>query len=223
MELTELATIAGPVVALVGVALAIWALVYSKQSRDLAEQSSKESAKAIGLAEESNDIATDAKDVAEEANRISRRAEDRDTERHDVEWEHITAEPGVYELVNNGTDTAYRVRVSFWVGEWSANGACDEVGPGEAISVVIPEAVDEFELEMTEVREDRREEERVAQLRRNDPLMRTWIPGMVQVPDTYRFQHQTGYRAVWQTALGTQMIAEPKAWLEELADHNDHE
>lgn len=223
MELTDLATVAGPVVGLAGVGLAIWALVYSKQSRDIAQSSKTDSAKAIGLAEKSNEIAADAKGVAEEANTISRRAEDRDTERHDVAWEHINVEPGVYELRNEGTDAAHKVRVRFYVDGWSVVGECDAVGRGAAIRAYIPEAAREFEREMVEVRAERRKEARTAELREQDPYMRNWVQDLsaVAAHNPLRYQHNVGYRAVWQTALGSPKVTEEN-WLEELADHDDY-
>lgn len=222
MELTELATVAGPVVGLAGVGLAIWALVYSKQSRDIAQTSKTDSAKAIGLAEKSNEIAADAKGVAEEANTISRRAEDRDTERHDVEWAHVNIEPGVYELRNDGTDTAHRVRVRFHVDGWSVVGEGDAVGPGAAIRAYIPEATREFEREMDEVREERRAEEEVERLRKADPYLTGWaISTSASVYDPPR-THNMGFRVVWQSALGSPKETEEN-WLEELADHDDYE
>ncbi len=222
MAPTEFATVASPIVALAGVGLAIWALVYSKQSRDLADKSSTDSTTAIGLAEQSNQIATDAKGLAEEANTISRRAEDRDTERHDVEWKHINIDPGVYELRNDGTDTAHKVRVRFCVDEWSAVGESDLVRPGEVIRAVIRDAADEFEREMVEVREGRRKQKRDEELRERDPYMRNWIVNMsapvYELPRT----HNVGYRAVWQTALGSPKDAEENG-LEELADHDEYD
>ncbi|MGC5245560.1 hypothetical protein ACPXB3_01305 [Gordonia sp. DT219] len=221
MDLTDAATIVSPVVGLAGVGLAIWALLYSKQSRDIADKSSRDSAEAVGLAVKSNEIAIEAKGVAEEANTISRRAEDRELERHDIEWSHIIVEPDVYELRNDGTDTAHRVRATFYVDEWSAVGECDEVAPGESIRVEIPEAAEEFEREMVAVRQERREEERIAELRDRDPMMKTWIVDMsareYQMPPT----HNVGYRAVWQTPLGAPRVAEEN-WLEELGNHDDY-
>ena len=225
MELTELSTVAGPVVGLIGVAVAVWALVYSRQSRNLAAKSSEDSAKAVGLAEKSNEIAADAKGVAEEANTISRRAEDRETERHDVEWAHVNIEPGIYELRNDGTDTAHHVRVRFYVDEWSAVGERAVVAHGESVRVELAEVADEFEREMVEVRAERRKEARTAQLRKQDPYMTNWVQDLsgFAAYNPLQYQHNVGYRAVWQTALGSQRTDDPKSWLEELADHDEYD
>ncbi|ASR03676.1 hypothetical protein [Gordonia rubripertincta] len=204
MQLTDYATIVGPLVGLVGVGLAIWALVVSKRFLKTARDGNEHADRAVELARESNTIAADAKQVAEEANTISLRAEQRDTERHDVDWDLDRGDPGDYVLTNTGTDDARNVRVRVAVDDWVSTATFDLIAGGESATVKVPEAAQRFQRELAEIRRAKERAAAEERRRREQPF-----PNLVAsygIPDyamTMQYQmHHVSYRVDWQTTLG---------------------
>lgn len=196
--------IAGLVVGVLGLIVAAWALVYGKQSRDIARGGSDDATRAIELARESNTIAADAKHVAEEANTISLRAEQRDTERHDVDWDLDRTDPGDYFLTNTGTDDARNVRVRVAVDDWVSTATFDLIPGGESATVKVPEAAQGFRRELAEIR--RAKDRAAAEERHRGERPFPNLVASYGIPDyamTMKYQmHHVSYRVDWQTTLG---------------------
>ncbi|MFD9551729.1 hypothetical protein ACFWBG_30480 [Nocardia salmonicida] len=167
--------------------VAVWALVYARQSRDISNGAKQLSSTANDLSVASNRIAEEARDLATEANEYAHRSEQRETERHDVDWEMDWERPGRYLVTNGGEDSAYDVKVTVTIDDEEARGSAATLGPGESVALDFPHAAQEFVREVQEWNQR--------------PTGYPYVgPSMIE---TSRYFHTQTYRILWSTQQGS--------------------
>lgn len=221
MTLSDIAGLVGAAAGVLGLGVAGWALYYGKDSRDIAKAGSADAETAIDLAKKSNVIAEEAKQAADDANTISLRAEQRDTERHDADWDLDRGEPGEYILTNTGTSDAHRVRLRVTVDSGEATQTYDLVRGGRSVTISVPEAAAEFQREQMEVIRAKRRAREEERQRRAQPFPSPSLGfdvGMNSLRIGFQMHH-VGYRVDWETALGTHRD-KSDAYQSSLGDHD---
>lgn len=105
-----------------------------------ARKARREAAASNLIAREANDISLGANAISKEANEIARGSVERQTERHDVDWNSGWLRPGLYQLTNVGRDTAYDVHFQIEVDDWVERVDVNEVPPNQPVRIAFDEA-----------------------------------------------------------------------------------
>ncbi|MGV9194071.1 hypothetical protein ACQ143_06970 [Microbacterium sp. MC2] len=139
--------------------------------------------KATDAAAQGNAIAEEANRIAKESAEVVAYADARAIEQHDVRWDGVWTEPGVYVVTNIGLHVAVGVVVQVRFRGTLAMGQAEEVGHGDTVAVEVPGVREFYD----------------AKVAASGPWKTPGVIGFTAGPGRYDVEE----RVIWRSALGS--------------------